>query len=324
MDHKFRHLLILVVTVVTTFLSVIIIVTIYAIHQRTPIAIVIQPEIAPPNTSITTTPESTTPDEPETSPTPEFIDLQPTLDRWLASLAIDEQAGVMIYDLTNERTAASYNADKIFNVASIYKLLFAYDGYQQIALGLDDPDTFFTRTTDKGALTLSECLDLTIRESYNGCADRLASNTARIERVGKLISKLEMSNTSNIGLQSTAADLTKLLRYYWYHTDLTTDLWTQLADSMLNQPPTSDSTHETYDWRQGLPAGFSDRVNVYDKVGWDWNGERWNTYADAAILEFAQNNHIYTMVVLTKNLRRASTISTLGTMIEQAVTAQSR
>lgn len=326
MDSKFRRILILIVTAATTALCVVIILTVNLIHQSPVTSIIVQPSLSDTNTedNLTATPPSSTAQSPETPQTPPFINLQPVLDQWLATLNSNEQAGVMIYDLTNQRTAASYHAEQVFNVASIYKLLFAYDGYRQIALGLDDPDAIFARTSDKGNLTLSQCLDLTIRESYNGCADRLASNSTRIKRVTQLIKDLNMQNTTNIGLQSTAADLTKLLIFYWQHYDLPDELWQQLSDSMLNQPPASASTHPTYDWRQGLPAGFSDQVKVYNKVGWEWNGERWNIYADAAILDFTTDEHIYTVAVLTKNFTSYTKISQLGTLIEEAITTQSQ
>ncbi len=252
-----------------------------------------------------------------------FIDLQPTVDSWLATLNRDTKAGLMIYDINNSRVAASYQAGQTFNVASLYKLLFAYDGYRQIALGVDDGDKLYTHTSDKGDLTLYQCLDLTIRESYNGCADKLASERLRVGRVNAMLQSLEMTKTSNIGLVSTAADLTKLLRHYWRHTELTTDLWNRLADSMLNQPPTQIDQNTIYNWRQGLPAGFSDQVKVYNKVGWEWNGSSWNIYADAAIVDFSEFQHYYTIVVITQNLDNYTRISQLGQMIEDRVTAES-
>lgn len=272
------------------------------------------------------------PDQPS-DPTPgtdgiveaKFINLQPTLDKWLDTLSGDEKTGVMIYDLNNSRTAASYHEHEIFNVASIYKLLFAYDGYRQIAMGINTGNEVITTTSDKGELTLSACLDLIIRESYNGCADVLAADKTRVSRVNGLIKNFEMTNTSNIGLQSTAADLTKLLRVYWRHSELSNQLWQRLSDSMLNQPPTATADHPLYDWRQGLPAGFSDNVKVYNKVGWERNAEteRWNIYADAAIVDFTAFQHYYTVVVLTQNLSNHTKITQLGRMIEETVNLQS-
>lgn len=96
-----------------------------------------------------------------------------------------------------------------------------------------------------------------IRESYNGCADPMRANSIFDARAEAIVDELELKNTSNLGLYSTAADLTKLLELYYYHPDLSESSWNKIADSMLNQPPTKISEDTTYDWRQGLPARFS-------------------------------------------------------------------
>lgn len=265
------------------------------------------------------------PQDAKLSPNEVFIDLQPTLDTWLNTVVqTPSNVGVMIYDLNHNEIAASHNADTVFSVASIYKLLFVYDGYRQITMGKEKADELFVSTADKGDLTLSQCLDLMIRESYNGCADPMASNKTRVARVGNLMRETEMDNTSGIGLESTASDLTKLLRKYWRHADLTNQLWNQLTDSMLIQPIFINAEGTSTNLRQGLPAGFSNLVNVYNKVGWEWNPEknRWNIYADAAIVSFIDYQHYYTVVVLTKNINSANIIAQLGEMIETAVISQ--
>lgn len=246
-----------------------------------------------------------------------FIDLQSTVTTWAKTLNHNEKAGVMIYDLNNSRTAAAYNENQVFEVASLYKLLLAYDGYRQIAIGAEKPTDIIVRDTDKGTLNLSQCLDLIIRESYNGCADVMHNDVTRAARVRSLIQNYEMNSTTNLGLSSTAADMVKLLRTYWRHSELTQSLWEQIQDSMLNQPAT------TYDWRQGLPAGFSNAVNVYNKVGWEHEEGYWKIYADAAILDFVELEHQYIMVVLTSGFKDVKKISELGRMVEETVMLQS-
>lgn len=267
--------------------------------------------------------ETPTPPIPDDIVTAKFLDLQPTIDRWAKSLDKGVRTGIVIYDLNNSKVAASHNADEVFNVASIYKLLFVYDGYRQIANGQENGDNIYVHTADKGDLTLSKCLDLMIRESYNGCANKMSSDPQRIARVSSLMQELRMDNTSNSGLQSTANDITKLLRNYWRHSEFTQAMWQGITDSMLNQPPSPGDGGEVYDWRQGLPAGFSDKVKVYNKVGWEWADDYWKTYADAAILEFSESKRYYIMVVLTSGLKNANKISQLGTMVEDSIIFQS-
>lgn len=259
----------------------------------------------------------------EPQPEDSFISLQPTVDSWLTTT--NRQVGLMIYDLDHDRIAASYQPNRVFDVASVYKLFYVYDGYRQIASGAEKLNDYFTTSTDYRArsYTIGECLDLAIRESYNGCADPLRNSTARSLRVQKLINDLNLERTTNLGLESTASDLTKLLRLYYDHDDLPESLWRHIADSMLNQPPTMVTPNTEYDWRQGLPSGFSNQAKVYNKVGWNWNGSSWTTYADAAIVEFPVLGRHYTVVVLTKNFPSYAPITKLGTLLENAVTEAS-
>lgn len=327
MDRRRRHIINLIASAVVVVICIIIIVVSFHIKNQ------LENEYAHPadpdySTSIDNPSAPSAPNQPsditEITET-RFIDLQPTVDTWLRTLSSNEEVGLMIYDINNSRTAASYQADKVFDVASVYKLLFAYDGYRQLAIGAENPNDILTTTSDKGGLTVEKCLDLIIRESYNGCADVMNRDAKRISRVNTLILELDMTSTDDYGLKSTAADITKLLRHYWRHTELNSALWDRLSDSMLNQPPSRvDDDSPTYDWRQGLPAGFSQNVKVYNKVGWDWNGKSWNIYADAAITDFTKLNRTYTIVVLTKDLSNYSKITQLGRMIEDAVETASQ
>lgn len=280
------------------------------------------------NNNTTTADNTNTPSVSEEIPTPEipvipsFINLQPTIDHWLSTLPSNAEVGLMIYDLDNEQIAAEYHSNKIFNAASIYKLFFVYDGYRQIASGAEDADRYFVTAYDdfhSGALTLGDCLDLMIRESYNTCADPMRSDSARFARAEALAAELELKNTSSAGLYSSAADLTELLKLYYQHPDLSEELWTKIQDSMLNQPKT------TYEWRQGLPSGFNNpNVKVYDKVGWNWTGDYWDPYDDAAIVEFTEQNRHYIVVVMTRFLPNVAPLISLGQAIESAVLAESQ
>ena len=94
-----------------------------------------------------------------------------------------------------------------------------------------------------------------------------------------------------------------------------------MMDSFLNQPVTA------YNWRQGLPSGFSDAVKVYNKVGWQYMIDEedeegnvvkghWEVYDDAAIIEFTENERHFIVVVMTSNVDFRQ-IRRFGTMIEE-------
>lgn len=288
-------------------------------YRHAPITVALAPEgsVASGSSQIADNPE------PPAEQAPEFINLQTVVDAWRKTTSAN--IGLMIYDLDNARVAASHQPDKSFNVASVYKLFFVYDGYRQIESGAVSANSRYVTTSDyrAGTYTYGECLDLAIRESYNGCADKLRSDKSAYTRVNALIKELSLKRTTNAGLSSTAADITELLKLYYAHSDLSDENWQKIADSMLNQPATKVSDDTTYDWRQGFPSGFSSQVNVYDKVGWAWDkaAETWTTYADAAIVEFPEENRHYIVVVLTSNLRGHDPVAlkNLGMRLENAV-----
>ena len=102
------------------------------------------------------------------------------------------------------------------------------------------------------------------------------------------------------------------MKLYYEHPDFSEETVEKIKDSMLNQPIT------TYNWRQGLPSGFSNRTKVYDKVGWDWGGKTWNLYHDTAIVVFPEINRHFIVTVLTKKIYHTK-IAELGTRIENLV-----
>lgn len=278
------------------------------------------------------TSDITAAEQPDASPNPvtkpQFIDLQSVVNRW--SSGVKAKVGLIIYDLDNNRIAAELNPNQTFSTASIYKLFFAYVGYQDIDTGYIDPDQPFAITNDYRAdtYTFSECLDLMIRESYNGCADPVRSNQRLYRRAENLIEELKLAHTTDGGLYSTPTDMTTFLKFLYENHDLSVESWSSFQDSMLNQPPTKVSENDTYDWRQGLPAGFSNSVTVYDKVGWAWStsGNYWTTYNDAAIVEFPDLDRHYTIVLFTTDLHEDPPISLqkLGAELESAIRAGSK
>ncbi len=251
-----------------------------------------------------TDPKAPTAPVPEPEPQkPAFIDLQSVIDDWASPLG--NNVGVYIYDLDNDKEAASYNSDSIFFTASIYKLFFVYEAYLRINQGIDDPDAYFA-----DGKTRIKCLDLIIRESYNPCADPLRSSMmGEIEDI--ITNKFGIEDTSNGALYASSEAIADMLKIYYKHEGLSDELWDKIADSMLNQPTT------TYNWRQGLPSGFSE-ANVYNKVGWNYDTDHWATYNDAAIVEFPDLDRHYIIVVLTKNTSNRKLVE-LGEEIEQAV-----
>ena len=227
----------------------------------------------------------------------EPIDFQPLINEWAAS--VGGEKSIVIYDLDLDQTAVSLNADKIYNVASLYKLFVVYEGYRKVERGEWGEDKL-------------RCLDLAIRESNSPCAESLHAQIGPATLQSVVENELGFENTRVASIISNANDITKIMKLYYEHPDFSDTTVERIKDSMLNQPVT------TYNWRQGLPSGFSGRTNVYNKVGWAWDGSTWDVFHDTAILEFPEINRHFIVTVLTKRIDNKR-IAELGTRIEKLV-----
>ncbi len=254
--------------------------------------------------------ETSISDEPESTPNPEpvlpsRIDFQDIIDDWVDT--VSGSKSVIIYDLDREELAGSYNTDEGYNTASLYKLFVVYDGYMKIQNGE------WSANAPAGGTghTILECLDLAIRESNSSCAETLWSMIGRDNLEDVINNHYGIINSDIKSLVSNPNDILKMMQIFYNHTDITDEaLIARMKDSFLVQPTT------TYNWRQGLPSGFS-KANVYNKVGWDYNpdGRYWNIYHDAAIVEFPEDNRHFVVVVMTNKVPFQK-ITELGRQIE--------
>lgn len=234
------------------------------------------------------------------------IDFQPIIDDWASSTG--GKKSVLIYDLENGKTVGAYNTNESYSTASLYKLFVAYEGYSKVQSG----EWSGTEMTGSTGHTILECLDLAIRESNSACAETLWKNIGYDELDQIVAEEFGITNSDISGLTSNVNDIATMMRIYYEHQEITDEaLIAQIKDSFLNQPTT------TYDWRQGLPSGFT-RANVYNKVGWDYNPDEavWNIYHDAAIVEFPEENHHFVVVVMTNQVDYKQ-ICDLGAKIEE-------
>lgn len=235
---------------------------------------------------------------------PEKIDFQPVVDKWAKS--VSGNRSVIIYDLDLDELVGVYNPDESYGTASLYKLFVVYEGYKRLESGEWQADAPVGYTKH----SVLECLDLAIRESYSPCAEALWAMIGR-DKMDKIVKDdFKIMDTSISDLSSNPNDILKMMQIFYHHDDITDEkLIDTMKDSFLNQPKTE------YDWRQGLPKGFT-RANVYNKVGWDYNPSGyWNIYHDAAIVEFPEQNRHFIVVVMTNHVDFKD-IRELGTMIE--------
>ena len=268
------------------------------------------PATAPGQTSPTGSSTTTEEDTPAAS----YLDLQYVIDNWQGS--VGNNINVAIYDLDNKEFAGRTNATSSVNIASIYKLFVAYEGYLRIERGQ-------WKGSEKilGSYSREDCLDLMLRESYSPCAEVIAKEIGYSE-LDEIYRAKGFSNTSIVNDTSTASDIVKLLQLYYGRVGLSTETWDTIKDTLLSQPPSDKEDicePDLCSWRQGLPAGFNN-AKVYNKVGWLYDKDdpdnedekaHWKIYNDAAIVEFsgltkedgtaALPRH-YIVVVLTRGI----------------------
>lgn len=236
---------------------------------------------------------------------PPRIDFQPVVDTWVNSNG--GVKSVLIYDLDLDETVGLYKEENNYNTASLYKLFVVYEGYRRIQNG-EWRGEDQAGTTGK---TILKCLDFALRESNSPCAETIWKKIGQ-KKLDKIIEQdFDIHNSRISALSSNARDVAKMMQIIYHHVDIKDSaLITQLNDSLLNQPVTTD------DWRKGLPSGFK-VAKVYNKVGWAWNDGQWDYYHDAAIVEFPDQNRHYVVVVMTSHMSN-SKIANFGSLLEDA------
>lgn len=225
-----------------------------------------------------------------------LIDLQPTIDEWASRQS--GTASVVIYDLANDKTAASLNPDRQYFAASIYKLYVAYEGYKKVADGTYEMDDPYLSGYSRG-----ECLDAMIRESYSPCGEKMWNELGK-ENLTRRLRTYGLSKTSMTALNTSASDAAIILRRLAEKRDLTDQYTNLFMDSLKSQPA---------QYRRGLPSGFN-QAAVYNKVGWNLTTE-WH---DTAIITLP-NGRSYVVAVFTENVGYRQ-IAALGSALEPRLT----
>lgn len=238
-------------------------------------------------------------------PTPKIAanKFQTVVEDWVGSTGGEK--GVVIYDLDNDKLVANYHGDEDFATASIYKLFVVYEGYRRLQNGT------WAAGDSAGSTghTILDCLDLAIRESNSECAETLWSMIGR-NTLDEVVANDFGIKISVGNLTATPMEIMKMMKIFYKHRGIKdTELVARMQDSFLVQPTAE------YNWRQGLPSGFSEDVKVYNKVGWAYNGKSWDIYNDAAIVDFAKSNRHLIVVVMTSGVTYQQ-IHNLATKIE--------
>lgn len=226
--------------------------------------------------------------------------LQTKLSEWASEQ--DGDFGISVREITGKMRYASYQADKSFVPASTFKPFVAY----MVLHNVEQGQYTLQGRTYKGNL-LEYCMDRMISISDNQCAYELE----------RLIGFPEM----NEFIQSKGFKSTDLNNYDANGRMLTTDksstaadlaefMWRLQKGELLNQEHTDYliDLMKHQDWRERIPAGVPDGVEVADKPGWLANIE-----ADMAIVYGTDSTYVLT--IMSSGRTAASDLADLSTIV---------
>ena len=123
----------------------------------------------------------------------------------------------------------------------------------------------------------------------------------------------------------SARELTEALKAAFKHAGMSEEDWQAYKATLLAQPEvySADRCQGYCKVRDGLPAGFSDKVKVYNENYMNSNGSYYETYRDAALVEFtaAENKtRNFAVVVLGYGFSFQTDFQKLGEMLEKKIT----
>ena len=230
-----------------------------------------------------------------------FIDIQPVLDAWGKSHP-KQQWGVVVKSLDGPSFAASYQADRQFELASIYKLYLVVPLFQKVPL--EKQSTTYVTVAGK-KVSIADCLDRMIRNSDNACGEAIGSYVGWTKST-KLLKQMGFTHTSivrNTGgiLVSTPSDTVQLLE----------QLHGSLLPAAAREKVLSIMSQQRY--RLGVPAGCPD-CQVADKVGWLATATN-----DAAIVKYSGGT--YVLSIYSNNNSNFPAIADLTRQIHAAILA---
>jgi beta-lactamase class A len=227
---------------------------------------------------------------------PPLVDLQPTVDAWLAKQTADY--GIVVYDPAHKQVIAQHQPDKKYFAASLYKLFVAYLALEDFQTGAQKPDETLT-----GGFTRKTCVDKMIRESHSPCGEAMMASMGQ-ERLRQRVAAMGINNTIFAGITTTAQDSALMLQYIVEKKDLTDQNTAFLKDAMRVQEQR---------YRNGLAKGAPE-ATWETKVGWN---EEYN-YHDVGIMTLP-NGRQYVVAILSQNNGKSTPIADFAATIYAAL-----
>jgi len=231
------------------------------------------------------------------APKPPLVDLQPTVDAWLAKYKYID-FGIVVYDPANDKIIAAHNPDEKFFAASLYKLYIAYLALEDFQSGKQDPSEILTQ-----GYTRKQCVDKMIRESYSPCGEAMMAAMGQ-ESLRQRVAAMGINNTVFAGITTTAQDASLILKDIVAGHDLSAENTDFLKNAMRIQPAK---------FRGGLAKG-SPKATWETKVGWN---EQYN-YHDVGIMTLPSGRQ-YVVAILSYHNGSPTPIASFSATIYNAL-----
>lgn len=188
--------------------------------------------------------------KPEPAPKLTQVDLQPTVDTWVAGQP--GNYGIVVYDPANDAVIATHQAEDLYFTASMYKLSVAYLSLIDFQTGAQDPNEVILADQ-----TRKECVYKMIHSSDSPCGETMLNDMGQATVGQRNVNELGLTNPIFPGFQTTSADMVTLLKRLQANKDLNEDNAKFLLDAMKTQI-----------YRTGVPAGMPE-ATIADKIGFD-------------------------------------------------------
>ena len=228
-----------------------------------------------------------------------LVDLQPTLDAWVASTGVDY--GVEVFDIGNQQVIASHQPDKQYFTASIYKLYVAYLTYQRLQSG-----EFTDYPNIVGSQSVLDCLHNTIHTSDSPCGEALMADLTQAVMQREL-TKFGTTHTVFPQFVTTAHDANVVLNRLALHKDLEQEWEAKLLNSM-----------ETQIYSRGLMRGFAD-AKVASKVGFNEN----INFHEVGLVTYPDGRQ-YAVSIFTQGQGSSRPLGDLAAKFNQVITSTPR
>ena len=241
------------------------------------------------------------------------INLQPTLDRWLATQVSKKNNSILIYDLNNQEIIARNNDFTQNNSLGVENLFLAYLTYTKIEQRNWKKEDLLTVGSEQ--ISRDNCLTKILQDNHQGCTLALIADLGE-DRLKDFLKDQSYSNTNFSSHLTNTADLLSLMKRFKDHPDFSDQLWQDLKTKLTPVNATKNP----------FLTGFS-KLNTYGVFGAQTNDTtsanlNYPIFNNVYFLETKQEDptdrHVFALIFLASDIDAASLID-LAKSIESTI-----